>query len=42
MKPSGTAGLPLHGSRVPAWLGERMTKFGTLKKANGSQQLSLF
>jgi len=30
MKRSGTADLPLHGGRVPAWLGERMTKLGTL------------
>jgi uncharacterized protein len=29
MKRSGTADLPLHGGRVPAWLGERMTKLGT-------------
>src|SRR6266513_133495 len=30
MKRSGTADLPLHGGRVPAWLGERMTRLGTL------------
>src|ERR1022692_4929714 len=30
MKRSGTADLPLHGGRVPAWLGERMTKLGTV------------
>ena len=29
MKRSGTADLPLHGGRVPAWLGERMTQLGT-------------
>src|ERR687883_428795 len=29
MKRSGIADLPLHGGRVPAWLGERMTKLGT-------------
>lgn len=29
MKRSGTADLPLHGGRVPAWLGERMTLLGT-------------
>src|SRR3954470_21448923 len=29
MKRSGTADLPLHGGRVPAWLAERMTKLGT-------------
>jgi hypothetical protein len=27
---SGTADLPLHGGRVPAWLGERMTRLGTV------------
>jgi hypothetical protein len=27
---SGSADLPLHGGRVPAWLGERMTRLGTL------------
>ncbi len=26
----GSADLPLHGGRVPAWLGERMTKLGTI------------
>ncbi|HET7347220.1 MAG TPA: DUF763 domain-containing protein, partial [Acidobacteriaceae bacterium] len=26
---SGTADLPLHGGRVPAWLAERMTQLGT-------------
>ncbi|HVJ09498.1 MAG TPA: DUF763 domain-containing protein [Acidisarcina sp.] len=30
MKRSGTADLPLHGGRVPAWLGERMTRLGTV------------
>ena len=29
MKRSGTADLPLHGGRVPAWLAERMTVLGT-------------
>jgi hypothetical protein len=29
MRRSGFADLPLHGGRVPAWLGERMTKLGT-------------
>src|SRR5687768_15362068 len=27
---SGSADLPLHGGRVPAWLGQRMTKLGTI------------
>jgi hypothetical protein len=27
---AGSADLPLHGGRVPAWLGERMTKLGTI------------
>jgi hypothetical protein len=27
---SGSADLPLHGGRVPQWLGERMTKLGAL------------
>ncbi len=26
---AGSADLPLHGGRVPAWLGERMTRLGT-------------
>jgi hypothetical protein len=26
---AGSADLPLHGGRVPVWLGERMTKLGT-------------
>ena len=30
MKRSGTADLPLHGGRVPAWLAERMTLLGTV------------
>lgn len=30
MKRSGTADLPLHGGRVPDWLGERMTRLGAL------------
>ena len=29
VKRSGTADLPLHGGRVPAWLAERMTQLGT-------------
>jgi hypothetical protein len=29
MKRSGSADLPLHGGRVPAWLAERMTKLGS-------------
>ncbi len=29
MKRSGTADLPLHGGRVPAWLANRMTDLGT-------------
>src|SRR5690349_4540435 len=29
MHRSGTADLPLHGGRVPAWLAERMTALGT-------------
>ncbi len=29
MRRSGTADLPLHGGRVPAWLSERMAKLGT-------------
>ena len=27
---SGSANLPLHGGRVPAWLGQRMTRLGRL------------
>jgi uncharacterized protein len=27
---SGSADLPLHGGRVPAWLGQRMTKLGSV------------
>jgi hypothetical protein len=27
---AGSADLPLHGGRVPAWLGQRMTKLGTV------------
>jgi hypothetical protein len=27
---AGTADLPLHGGRVPAWLGERMTRLGAV------------
>ena len=29
MRRSGTADLPLHGGRVPAWLAQRMTALGT-------------
>ena len=29
-KRAGSADLPLHGGRVPAWLGERMTKLGAV------------
>jgi uncharacterized protein len=29
MKRSGTADLPLHNGRLPAWLAERMTRLGT-------------
>ncbi len=29
-KRAGSADLPLHGGRVPAWLGERMTRLGTV------------
>ncbi|HEX6374836.1 MAG TPA: DUF763 domain-containing protein [Allosphingosinicella sp.] len=29
-KRSGSADLPLHGGRVPVWLGERMTRLGTV------------
>src|SRR5690242_3633247 len=29
MKRAGTADLPLHGGRVPAWLANRMTMLGT-------------
>lgn len=29
MKRSGTADLPLHGGRVPAWLVQRMSSLGT-------------
>ena len=27
---AGSADLPLHGGRVPAWLGQRMTKLGAV------------
>src|SRR6478609_1897888 len=27
---AGSADLPLHGGRVPPWLGDRMTKLGTI------------
>ena len=30
VKRTGSADLPLHGGRVPAWLGERMTRLGTI------------
>jgi len=30
MRPSGSADLPLHGGRVPKWLGDRMTRLGTV------------
>jgi hypothetical protein len=30
VKRSGSADLPLHGGRVPPWLGERMTRLGTV------------
>ncbi|WP_288729360.1 DUF763 domain-containing protein, partial [uncultured Pseudoxanthomonas sp.] len=26
----GSADLPLHGGRVPAWLGQRMTRLGAV------------
>src|SRR5262245_14872249 len=29
MQRSGSADLPLHGGRVPAWLADRMTRLGT-------------
>ena len=29
-KRAGSADLPLHGGRVPAWLGQRMTRLGTI------------
>jgi hypothetical protein len=29
-KRAGSADLPLHGGRVPAWLGDRMTKLGAV------------
>ncbi|WP_420137059.1 DUF763 domain-containing protein [Sphingomonas sp.] len=29
-KRAGSADLPLHGGRVPAWLGQRMTRLGTV------------
>ena len=29
-KRSGSADMPLHGGRVPAWLGQRMTRLGTV------------
>ena len=27
---SGSADLPLHGGRVPAWLGQRMARLGSV------------
>jgi hypothetical protein len=27
---AGSADLPLHGGRVPAWLGQRMTRLGAV------------
>jgi len=27
-RPTGSADLPLHGGRVPHWLGERMSRLG--------------
>jgi hypothetical protein len=27
---TGSADLPLHGGRVPKWLGDRMTRLGTV------------
>ncbi|WP_010219659.1 DUF763 domain-containing protein [Sphingomonas sp. PAMC 26621] len=27
---AGSADMPLHGGRVPAWLGQRMTKLGAV------------
>jgi hypothetical protein len=30
MKRAGSADLPLHGGRVPKWLGERMTRLGAV------------
>ena len=27
---AGSADLPLHGGRVPKWLGERMTRLGAV------------
>jgi len=29
-KRSGSADLPLHGGRVPQWLGDRMTRLGAV------------
>jgi hypothetical protein len=29
-KRAGSADLPLHNGRVPPWLGQRMTKLGTV------------
>src|SRR3954469_13147152 len=37
MKRSGTADLPLHGGRVPAWLATRMTTLGTAIAEGGIQ-----
>src|ERR671915_565101 len=30
VKRAGSADLPLHGGRVPQWLGERMTRLGSV------------
>ncbi len=30
VRPAGSADLPLHGGRVPAWLGQRMTRLGAV------------
>jgi hypothetical protein len=30
MRRSGSADLPLHGGRVPKWLGDRMTQLGAV------------
>ena len=42
MKRSGTADLPLHGGRVPAWLAERMTSLGTAIAANFNAGVLLY
>ena len=30
LRRAGSADLPLHGGRVPKWLGDRMTRLGTV------------